>query len=139
MARVTDGPSRITAGTPYYIDVRVGPGEQPRLLIENSFAATVVTGKKTKEGLRFWFPEPYVEQEGRCSWKLIDQHHILMQGHIEVLPMTQDLTMEAYLGPKTIVVGGEDYSEMIVAPVDPYDNPMPNNWPVTIKNQLLGA
>jgi hypothetical protein len=112
--------------------------ENPQLFIIHSYGKTLLEGTIKKGKYVFKIPENYAKKTGTVSWFLIHGNEKVMNGTFEIIPNDKTETIiENYLGPRSILAGGKEFSMMVTVPTDGFDNPKVENTPVTIKHQFL--
>ena len=110
----------------------------PQLYIIHSYGKTLLVGTYKNGKLTFKLPELYAKKTGTVSWFLIASEKTLAQGVFEIIPNKNRQTqIENYLGPRSILAGGKEFTMMVAVPTDGLDNPVMENTPVLIKNQFL--
>lgn len=110
----------------------------PQLYLIHSYGKTLINGTYKKGKLSFILPEVYSEKTGTVSWFLIANEETSLQGNFEIIPNQNTQTkIENYLGPRSILAGGKEFTMMVAVPTDGFDNPVMENTPVLIKNQFL--
>jgi hypothetical protein len=90
----------------------------------------------TKDKLNFTIPESVSKKSGVLNWQLISDK-TEVKGQVTVNPKPTIKTIESYLGPPSIEVGGTDYTMLVVIPTDDLDNPLIDSTKVAIKHQFL--
>lgn len=112
--------------------------ENPQLFIIHSYGKTLLEGTIKKGNYAFKIPENYAKKTGTVSWFLILGNETLMKGTFEIIPNDKTETIiENYLGPRSILAGGKEFSMMVSVATDGFDNPKAENTAVTIKHQFL--
>lgn len=112
--------------------------ENPQLFIIHSYGKTLLEGTIKKGKYVFKIPENYAKKTGTVSWFLIHGNEKVMNGTFEILANDKTETIiENYLGPRSILAGGNEFSMLVTVPTDGFDNPKAENTPVTIKYQFL--
>ncbi|SMC55465.1 hypothetical protein [Cellulophaga tyrosinoxydans] len=112
--------------------------ENIKLHIKNAFGTLLLPYQKQNDQIVFTLPTNFTRKAGLCFWKLIQENETLLKGNIDIIPMTEKGTnMETYFGPRSITAGDNDYSMLVIAPTDVYDNTVSNSTEVTIKTQFL--
>ena len=112
--------------------------ENIKLHIKNAFGTLLLPYQKQNDQIVFTLPTNFTRKAGLCFWKLIQENETLLKGNIDIIPMTEKGTnMETYFGPRSITAGDNDYSMLVIAPTDVYDNTVSNGTEVTIKTQFL--
>lgn len=112
--------------------------EKPQLYIVHSYGKTLVESTFNKGNYIFKIPTNYTQKTGTVSWFLINENEQKTNGTFEIIP--NDLTetsIENYLGPRSILAGGKEFSMMVTVPTDGFDNPKLENTPVLLKHQFL--
>jgi prophage maintenance system killer protein len=112
--------------------------EKPQLFIVHSYGKTLLESTFEKGNYRFKIPENYIQKSGTVSWFLINGNEKVLNGTFEIIPNDKTETIiENYLGPRSILAGGKEFSMMVTVPTDGFDNPKTENTAVTIKHQFL--
>ncbi|PKB42774.1 hypothetical protein AX016_0945 [Cellulophaga sp. RHA19] len=107
------------------------------LVIKNAYGLTVVLPKKEKENITFKIPESFTKIASNLHWRLVLDTHTKLSGTIRILPSAEKKPkLETYLGPRSIIAGGNDFSMLVNAPTDKYDNPLVSGTKVAIKHQF---
>jgi prophage maintenance system killer protein len=110
----------------------------PQLYIIHSYGKTLVEGISENGKLTFEIPDLYAKKTGTVSWFLLASEKTIAQGIFEIIPNKNTQTqIENYLGPRSILAGGKEFTMMVAVPTDSFDNPVMENTPVLIKNQFL--
>jgi hypothetical protein len=111
---------------------------KPQLFIIHSYGKTIVEGVNSDGKISFTIPAVYAKKTGTLSWFLIDNEKTVLNGTFEVIPNDKTKTqIENYLGPRSVLAGGKEYTMMVSIPTDGFDNPKSDNTPVVIKHQFL--
>ncbi|PKH67026.1 hypothetical protein CXF59_14105 [Flavobacterium sp. ALD4] len=111
---------------------------KPQLFIIHSYGKTVVNGNNKDGKITFTIPDIYSKKTGNVSWFLIDNEKTVLNGAFEIIPNDKTKTqIENYLGPRSILAGGKEFTMMVSIPTDGFDNPKSENTPVLIKHQFL--
>lgn len=112
--------------------------EKPQLFIIHSYGKTVLESAFEKGNYIFEIPEIYTQKTGTISWFLIIENKTILNGTFEIIPNNKTKTkIENYLGPRSIMAGGKEFSMMVCVPTDSYDNPKLENTPVLLQYQFL--
>lgn len=112
--------------------------EKPQLFIIHSYGKTVLDATVEKGNYIFKIPENYCNKTGEVSWFLINENETRNSGTFEILPNDETKTViENYLGPRTILAGGKEFTMMVTVPTDSLDNPKKENTNVILKYQFL--
>ncbi|WP_298892862.1 hypothetical protein [uncultured Psychroserpens sp.] len=108
----------------------------PLMYCTNSYGSTLIKPSNKDNKLYYRLPQNLSHKIGSLYWKLLnDTTHI--NGEIKIIPKTQAVKMETYIGPPSIEAGGTDYTMLVVIPTDELDNPLPEHTSVTAKHQFL--
>jgi len=114
--------------------------EKPQLFILHSYGKTLLDASIEKGNFLFKIPKNYCQKTGEVSWFLINKNKKCSSGHFEIQPNTKTKTqIENYLGPRSILAGGKEFSMMVTVPTDGFDNPVAENSKVIIKHQFLNT
>jgi hypothetical protein len=137
--KLTSTPKTFTAGNPITLAFySKSEKEKPLLFIIHSYGKTLLDATLEKGNYVFKIPENYCQKTGVISWFLVTNNKITNRGTFEIIPNNNTKTViENYLGPRTILAGGKEYSMMVTVPTDSFDNPKKNNTNVIIKHQFL--
>ena len=112
--------------------------ENPQLFIIHSYGKTIVESTFQKGNYIFKIPENYAQKTGTVSWFLISGNEKITNGTFEIIPNDKTQTIiENYLGPRSILTGGKEFSMMVCVPTDGFDNPKKENTNVILKHQFL--
>ncbi len=112
--------------------------EAPQLFIIHSYGKTLLDATLERGNYIFTFPKNYCEKTGKVSWFLIRSNQSVQSGSIHIHPNRITKTViENYLGPRKILAGGKEFSMMVVAPTDGFDNPKEDNTSVKLRYQFL--
>lgn len=110
----------------------------PQLYIIHSYGKTLIDGTYKNGLISFVIPKVYSDKTGTVSWFLIDNGETTTKGVFEIIPNKNAPTqIENYLGPRSILAGGKEFTMMVTVPTDGFDNPVLENTPVLIKDQFL--
>ena len=97
-----------------------------KMIIENSFGAITLAPSMKGRTISFTFPDFFSRKIGLCHWSLIADDEMKLEGSLKISPtQTTDVSMESYLGPRSITAGKRDYAMHVIAPTDEFDNPLP--------------
>ncbi len=112
--------------------------EKPQLFIIHSYGKTLLDPTFEKGNYIFKLPENYSKKTGDVSWFLINSNETKNSGTFEILANDATKTViENYLGPRTILAGGKEFTMMVTVPTDSLDNPKKENTEVLLKHQFL--
>jgi hypothetical protein len=111
---------------------------KPQLFVVHSYGKTVIEGENNNRKLRFTLPKLYSKKTGSVSWFLLNEEKNVLEGNFGIIPNDKTQTqIENYLGPRSILAGGAEFTMMVCVPTDAFDNPVADNTPAIIKSQFL--
>ena len=114
--------------------------KNPQLYIIHSYGKTLIEGKKNNGKITYNLPDLYTKKSGDVSWFLLDNGETQLEGTFEIIPNNQTKTqIENYLGPRSIMAGGSEFTMMVCVPTDAFDNPVVENTAALIKSQFLNS
>lgn len=108
----------------------------PSLYCSGSYGTTILEPTSNNDTLIYQIPKIISQKTGVVNWRLIHKKNNL-KGTLNILPKNNIENLETYIGPPTIIAGGEDNAMAVIIPTDVFDNPSMNNTIVTIKHQFL--
>lgn len=109
----------------------------PYLWINNAFGSAILQPTTKENQFTFHFPKTFYEKSGICTWRLVGDNSRYTSGKITIQPnANKNKQIESYLGPPSIIAGEIDYTMLIAAPVDIYDNPLMDSTLVSVKKQF---
>lgn len=112
--------------------------EKLQLFIIHSYGKTLLESGIENGKYVFKIPESYCKKTGEVSWYLIHKNENIDSGTFEIIPNNKTKTViENYLGPRTIMAGGKEFTMMVTVPTDGFDNPKNENTEVILKHQFL--
>jgi hypothetical protein len=112
--------------------------EKPVLFIVHSYGKTLLDVTAEKANYIFKIPENYCNKTGCVSWFLIHKNETTLSGTFEITSNNKTKTViENYLGPRTILAGGKEFTMMVTVPTDSFDNPKKDGTNVILKHQFL--
>ncbi len=110
---------------------------RPQLWLQSAFGSTLIEPLIAENKIAFMLPESFSEKAGITHWQLIYNKSIALNGAITVIPnFNKKVTLESYLGPKSITAGGTDFSMLVVAPTDIYDNLLLDSTAIDVVHQF---
>lgn len=116
------------------------PIEKLKLVLIHSYSKIVLQPELKNNLITFEMPKLFCEKTGMVSWYLIYDTNKALQGKFMIIPNDKTpAKIENYLGPRTILVGSDHYTMMMVVPTDGYDNPKSDNTNVEIKYQFSNS
>jgi hypothetical protein len=111
---------------------------KPELFIIHSYGKTVLEATEKNNTYFFELPQSYYFKTGIVSWFLIVKNQTLQKGILKIEPNDATKTeIENYLGPRTILAGGKEFTMLVTIPTDAYDNPKKDQTNVLVKYQFL--
>lgn len=114
--------------------------EKPALFLIHSYGKTLVEATLENGKYRFKIPMHYGRKTGVVSWFLINGSYKINSGTFEIIPNSKTKTqIENYLGPRSILAGGQEFTMMVTVPTDGFDNPVADNSKAIIKHQFLNT
>lgn len=117
-------------------------GNMPKLILSSSYGSTVLKATVDSEAVYFLIPSYIAKKSGWITYSLVLNTKILNNGSFEIVPTSAiQSPIESYLGPPSILAGGEDYSMLVVTATDTLDNLLVNDTPVLIREhfEAIGA
>ena len=126
-----------TAGDSIQLQFRGKKTASPHLWLRAAFGSALIEPVQEEDKFIFTLPQPFSKKAGICSWQLIHETTTYAEGSISILPnLKTKIKMESFLGPKSISAGGNDFSMLVIAPTDIYDNPLPDTTSISINHQF---
>lgn len=114
--------------------------DKRQLYIIHSYGKTLLESKNQNDKIIFEIPTIYTQKTGVVSWFLIGDGNSAIKGSFEIIPNDKTKTqLENYLGPRSILAGGSEFTMMVTVPTDSYDNPKQEGTEVVIKDQFLNT
>ena len=105
-----------------------------QLFLHSSFGNTLLVS----ENGQFTLPKFLSNNKGIIHYTLLQNSEELLSGIIKVLANTSTkVLLESYIGPPSIIAGGNDYTMPVIIPTDIYDNPLPDSTVVSLNHQFL--
>lgn len=131
--------SLFVAGNPIYIGFVSGTtNAKPKLFINHSYGKTLLDCNYYQKNYIFKIPEIYATKTGTISWHLINNSKTVSSGQFTIAPNDQTKTkLENYLGPRSILAGGSEFTMLVTVPTDKFDNPKSDKTTVFINHQFL--
>lgn len=109
----------------------------PLLYCSHSYGSLLIAPSLENNVLNYQIPDVITHKSGNVYWKLTGDSSV--SGSLMMHSKKKVTSMETYMGPPTIEAGGTDYTMLVVIPTDAYDNPLPENTPVTSTHQFLNT
>jgi len=105
-----------------------------RLYLYSSYGATLLVSDTGD----FEVPKFITKTKGMINYVLLNADRTLFEGKLWIAANTSEkIRLESYIGPPSIIAGGEEYTMPVVIPTDMYDNPLPDSTSVTIRHQFM--
>lgn len=105
--------------------------------ISSSYGTTIISSEINNGSSSFVLPNFISNKSGMVTWKLFQEQEVIDSGNFQIIPSEKlEPIIESYLGPPSIVAGGEDFTMMVITATDHLDNLLPNGTEVSIKNQF---
>ena len=124
-----------SVGDPIVLNFNCDTTTDSHLIIETSYGSTILTSSTGT----FDFPEILSQKLGIIQYTLVQKGLSLCQGKLTIQSDVDKLqSLETYVGPPSIIAGGEETSMQVVLPLDRYDNPLPDQTKILCKHQFLG-
>ena len=102
------------------------------LFCSNSYGSIVIAPKKYQRSIIYQLPDMMTQRKGILKWHLKNKGK-LISGTIKIVAHQEPKKMNTYLGPPSMIVGGNDLSMLIAIPTDRLDNPMLDNTSLKMK------
>lgn len=128
--------AEVVAGNAITIKFKTSVVEDVYLLLNNATGSTLVSPIVEGETLSFSFPSSFKEKAGICSWYLVYNGTTQEDGQLNILPNSENPILETYLGPRSISAGNQDFSMLVIAPTDSYDNPLLDSTRINYSHQF---
>ncbi len=126
------------AGSVIKLKFKTSLENPPLLFCSNSYSNTLIEPEKNEsDELIFIIPEYISKKSGLVNWKVIVENESVIKGNFKIIPDEKNTYIESYFGPRSILAGGNDFSMLVIAPTDYYDNPVMDSTQVIIKHQFL--
>ncbi len=125
------------AGTPVKLVFKLNVEAYVELFCLGSYGTTVVKPIKESGNSCFIIPSHIVNKRGVLDYQLFHESNILYKGSLTIVANTKTKPQIAsYIGPPSILAGGEDFTMLVVSPTDFYGNPLVDNTTIEIKHQF---
>ncbi len=136
---LTTAQESFVAGQVIVLKFEAAKSKGPLLVITNALGTSIIEPVLNEGGIEFHIPYQFTQKAGLCKWQLVRNGKIELSGKLHIIPDTVDgRNIETYLGPRSITAGDRDFTMLVVAPTDRYDNPLVDETPVTVKQQFEG-
>lgn len=127
------------AGETITLQFKGNDGNPPQLWVHTAYGSSVLQPDSDTIHWTFTLPQTFAKKAGTCSWELLQHRDVRAMGKITILPHTQLTSpIASYLGPRSITAGGDDFSMLVTAPTDRYDNPLVDSTSVKVTRQFGG-
>ena len=111
-----------------------------QLYIASSYGSSLLDASINKGAIHFQIPSFFARKSGVIQWELIHAEKVYDEGNFMILPDASNKTIiESYVGPPSIIAGGNDYTMLVTAATDVYDNLLPNDTEIFIKHYQNGV
>jgi hypothetical protein len=107
------------------------------IYFSSSYGSTFLQGKRANNKMSYELPDYLANKSGVVYWRIINAEKI--SGQFTILPKNTITKLETYVGPPSIIVGGKDFSMLVVIPTDSLDNPTQENRQVFTNSQFYAA
>jgi len=127
------------AGTSIPLQFKLNGLDKVQFVCNTSYGISVLNSHKEPSGYIYYtLPAHIAQKTGVLNYQLAHNTKIIYTGKITIIPNTEKaIKIESYIGPPSIIAGGEDYTMLVVAPTDYYDNPVPDSTAILVKHQFL--
>lgn len=126
------------AGDPIALEFELNEDVDVQLYCHASYGIAVISPYKKLKKLVFEIPKHIANKKGVIHYQLLCDTESIYKGEISIVANTKTKTqIESYLGPPSILAGGDDYTMLVVVPTDALDNPLNDSTEVKIKHQFL--
>ncbi len=123
-----------TAGQEIQLNFELSTSVHTQLFLHSSFGNTILES----ENGNFIFPKFIANNKGMIQYTLLFDSQQLLSGGIKIIANTNTkVELESYVGPSSIIAGGNDYTMPVIIPTDIYDNPLPDSTAIGLKHQFL--
>lgn len=125
-----------TAGNTLVLEFPNTKNENPYLYCSNSYGPTLVLPNRKEKSLQYIVPSHISNKIGIVNWRVLIAEKE-WKGTFNITPKDSVASMETYVGPPSINVGGSDHTMLVVIPTEDLDNPVKRGTPVSINHQFL--
>jgi len=111
-----------------------------QLYVSSSYGSSLLD-MSSKDGMTYFqIPPVFTKKSGVVQWRLIHAKKVFDEGSFMITPNSnKKAVVESYVGPPSIIAGGNDFTMLVTAATDTYDNLLPNNTEITIKHYQDGV
>jgi hypothetical protein len=128
--------STYIAGTPINI-LYEGVQHPTHLVVSHSYGTYMLYPKHNGEVVSFDIPNAIAEKRGGLDMILYAKEQIIDRANTLIIPETlKNPEIEAYCGPKHLIVGGKDQAMMTLSLLDQYGNPYPRGTIVALNSMI---
>lgn len=136
-ARLLTPNSEFIAGQPIQLKFKLNDTSDVKLYIQHSYSKTLLKPIFDKKKAEFKIPKFISQKTGILTWILLQNNQQIKKGNFSIIPNAKaSPTIESYFGPRSIQAGDRDYSMLVIAPVDNFDNPLPDSTKIQIHKQF---
>lgn len=125
-----------TAGNTLVLEFPNTKNENPYLYCSNSYGPTLILPNRKEKSLQYIVPSHISNKIGTVNWKVLIAEKE-WKGIFNITPKDSVASMETYVGPPSINVGGSDHTMLVVIPTEDLDNPVKRGTPVSVNHQFL--
>lgn len=108
----------------------------PNIYISNSYGNIIITPNINTQNITYNIPEHISQKSGWVFWQLTNKQQNT-EGEFYIHPIKNAKKIETYLGPPSIEAGNIEHAMLVTIPLDKYNNPMPKNTAVLVKENHL--
>lgn len=107
------------------------------VMYASSYGSIIVKETVQAGKLVYDTPDFITQKIGDYAIQLLYGEKSILQDSLRVITKEENISfIESYFGPRIILAGGVDFSMLTVVPVDAFDNPMPDNTPITVNENF---
>ncbi|OED43639.1 hypothetical protein AB832_02465 [Flavobacteriaceae bacterium (ex Bugula neritina AB1)] len=123
-----------TAGDRIILGFRLSQSVNTQLFLHSSFGSVLLDSDTGS----FTLPDFISKKKGVLTYQLFYNSKVIYDGVIKIIAnRSTPVRLETYIGPPSILVGGEDYTMQVVIPTDLYDNPLSDSTAIDTRYQFL--
>ena len=114
------------------------PNEKPlTLVVLHAYGTSMLSGQLGNKQNTFTIPAAISQKAGSLKLIIYQGAKAIWQGNTQIQPnQTQNASIEAYCGPKHLVVNKNDFAMVTATALDVFDNPLPPNTPIGIHSMV---
>ncbi|UXP32098.1 hypothetical protein N6H18_17280 [Reichenbachiella agarivorans] len=131
---VVDLQPNYTAGDPITLVCRGSTALPDRMIAIYAYGVESIHGQLEASQVSFQLPSQISQVAGRIKIKLLNKQEIVWQGETSVLvDQSSESSIEAYCGPKHLIVDKMDFAMITASLLDKYDNPYPDSTALNVQ------